>query len=276
MLSTCSAPSCGDHPEPVKHRGILPYGQLTSSRDKRAERLRDPGRAVNNGRLLSEIDQCVLEMTWQDVVIGDAPDGIDEQRFERMTRTGEKALPRFEYPSLRITPGLEEVRFELESPGRLHASQAFGAPPLPPLVGDGSDTCRLLPPGLKNPSCFTFDLALDGGQQPLHEPMRSHRLSVPRGSAPPVAASPPGRTPRPPDPPRPSSCAIYPPGLRIIITAITKPRMTMVSGIATSNTAIADQLRLLRQHPGNGGAYPRLGPCRAYGGYRNRDRCGQV
>jgi hypothetical protein len=36
------------------------------------------------------------------------------------------------------------------------------------------------------------------------------------------------------------SCAIYPPGLRIIITAITKPRMTMVSGIANSKTAIAD------------------------------------
>ena len=46
-----------DHPEPVKHRGILPHGQLTSSRDERPERLRDPGRAANDGRLLSEVHQ---------------------------------------------------------------------------------------------------------------------------------------------------------------------------------------------------------------------------
>ena len=90
-------------------------------------------------------------MAWEGIAIGDALDGIDEQRFERLARTGEKALPCFERPSLRITPGLEEVRFELESPGRLHASQAFGASPLPPFVGDGSDTSRLLPPGIKNP-----------------------------------------------------------------------------------------------------------------------------
>ena len=48
---------CRDNPEPVKHRGILDYGQLTSSRDERAKPLRDPGRAVDDGRILSEINQ---------------------------------------------------------------------------------------------------------------------------------------------------------------------------------------------------------------------------